>query len=211
MRTTTIEQAGEWGIALTVAVALVLAPVTVSAATPPSGDEVELGDAPEPADAEQSVVAEPAGEPPEPEVDSAEPVEESVAEPETEPEIGSEIGPTIVLAPDPGPDLETMRKVGIGLLAGGGVVATTGLGLTITFTVLGDRLQESADQPAIERIEQRDAMARVGGVLLASGLAFVAVGGVVLSTAIRRGARSRTEARVRVAPALGGLVISGRF
>ncbi|KIG16173.1 hypothetical protein DB30_04891 [Enhygromyxa salina] len=98
----------------------------------------------------------------------------------------------------------------MGLLITGGVVATTGMGMTIAFTILGDQLQERED-PAIADIEQRDDMARIGGVLLVSGLAFVAAGGIVFASAARRKGLTRTEARIRIAPAVGGVLVSGQF
>jgi hypothetical protein len=104
---------------------------------------------------------------------------------------------------------ERMRKSGIGLMASGGAVATAGFGVVLAFTILGDQ-QQGEPEPVITEIEKSDALARIGGVVLASGLAVVAVGGIVFARA-KREATSSSQARVRVLPALGGVVLSGEF
>jgi hypothetical protein len=91
----------------------------------------------------------------------------------------------------------------------GGVLTATGLGITAAFTALGDAAQ-NAEEPVTEEVERNDAMARVGGILIASGAALVAVGGYIFVNAERK-AKEGAVARVRVAPALGGLVVSGQF
>jgi hypothetical protein len=112
-----------------------------------------------------------------------------------------------VEGPDPAPEVRTkartLRRTGTGIMIGGGVIAATGLGLTITFTVLGDRAEE-LDEPVLADVQHNDDVARVGGILLASGLLTVAVGGIIFATSKKR---PRATARVRVTPTLGGLVL----
>jgi hypothetical protein len=130
-----------------------------------------------------------------------EPTAEVQPEPEAEPE----------QAPDPEPRTSSpaRRKAGIGLMATGGVLAASGLGVTIAFTVLGDRQQNAAD-PQLDEIERMNSNAQIGGILLASGIAIVAIGGAVFATRNKKLER-RAVARLRVAPTLGGLVVSGQF
>jgi hypothetical protein len=104
---------------------------------------------------------------------------------------------------------QILRKTGTGLLVSGGVIAASGLGLTIAYTVIGDR-REDLDNPVLEDIQQANEVAQVGGILLASGLAVVAVGGVIFSRGKKLG-EPKPLARVRVTPSLGGLVVSGQF
>jgi hypothetical protein len=87
------------------------------------------------------------------------------------------------------------------------VIAVGGLGVTLAFTVVGDQRQAVAD-PIQAGIDQANRITQAGGALLATGLALVAVGGVLFT---RSRARPRTTARVHVTPAWGGLVVSGRF
>ncbi|NJK31114.1 MAG: hypothetical protein HC927_01165, partial [Deltaproteobacteria bacterium] len=82
-------------------------------------------------------------------------------------------------------------------------------GHDVAFAITGRQAQR-AELPVIEDIERNNTMAQVGGAILASGLAVVAIGGSVFVIAKRR-AESRTTARIQVAPALGGVVVSGRF
>jgi hypothetical protein len=95
-------------------------------------------------------------------------------------------------------------------MAAGGVAAAAGLGMTLAFTILGDAAQRIED-PVTEDIERNDSLAQVGGILIVSGVALAAVGGVIFSNAERKAKEGSAVARVRVAPALGGLVLSGRF
>jgi hypothetical protein len=145
------------------------------------------------------------------------PEREPVAEPEPEPEPVAELEPPVedpsALAESTSPaqlaKVQTMRRASLGLIATGGVVASVGLGVTIAFSVLGHQAQ-NREAPVIEDIERNDSMARVGGVLLASGIAVVAIGGILFASAKRK-AMSQATAQVRVAPSIGGLVVSGRF
>ncbi|HVH99763.1 MAG TPA: hypothetical protein VM869_13670 [Enhygromyxa sp.] len=104
---------------------------------------------------------------------------------------------------------QRMRRSGTGLLITGGVVAASGLGLTIAYTVIGDRRQ-ALDEPVLEHIQQANTVAQVGGVLLASGLAVIAVGGVLFVRG-KKLTGPQPLARIRVTPAFGGLVLSGQF
>jgi hypothetical protein len=81
--------------------------------------------------------------------------------------------------------------------------------MTLTFTILGDQAQR-VDEPLTEDIARNDTLARVGGILIVSGIAAAAIGGILFSHAERKSAKG-TVARVRVAPAIGGLVVSGQF
>jgi hypothetical protein len=94
----------------------------------------------------------------------------------------------------------------------GGALATVGLSMTVAFTVLGDAAQ-NVEEPVLEDVERNDSLARVGGVLIASGVALGAIGGILFANAEHKGkqARQGSVARVRVVPAIGGLVLSGRF
>jgi hypothetical protein len=104
---------------------------------------------------------------------------------------------------------QVLRKTGTGLLITGGVAAASGLGLTIAFTVIGDRRQGLSD-PVLEDVEQAHRVAQVGGILLASGLAIVAVGGFIFARGKNK-MEPQPIARIRVTPAFGGLVVSGQF
>jgi len=93
-----------------------------------------------------------------------------------------------------------LKRIGGGVMIGGGIVAAAGLGLTIGFTAKVNKLEN--EYAPIEDVDSADRLATVGGILIASGLALVAVGGIVH----RRGSK-----RLEVSPALGGVVFSGRF
>jgi hypothetical protein len=146
--------------------------------------------------------------------------EPEVMEPEPEPEPEAVVPPPVVEEPsvqegftEPSPEDrakgKTMRKAGIGVIATGGVLAAGGLGMTLAFTILGDASQ-NAEDPVLEDIERHNTMAQVGGILLASGIAVVAIGGIVFARSKKK-LEPQPTARVRVAPALGGLVLSGQF
>lgn len=102
-----------------------------------------------------------------------------------------------------------LRRTGTGLMAGGGIIAAGGLGLTIAYTVIGDQRQ-ALDTPVLADIEQAAKVAQIGGALLASGIAVIAIGGVIFSRGKRLG-QPQPIARIRVTPAFGGLVVSGQF
>ncbi|WP_181197540.1 hypothetical protein [Enhygromyxa salina] len=114
-----------------------------------------------------------------------------------------------LLAPAEPASVQPWRRAGIGLLGAGGVVAGTGFGLTLAYTILGDRRQ-GAEDPVLADIEELDASARVGGALLAAGIAIVAVGGIIFVISKKK-AGPRSGARIRLAPTFGGLVVSGQF
>ncbi len=176
------------------ALALMLMPVSVSAQAKQTQPSSEQPDSPEqPASAE-------------PEPAAVEPVAPAVED--------SEQGFAPEAVPPPSPEQQaqtrTRRKIGLGLMIGGGVVSTAGIGLTLAYTVVGDRLQR-APQPVLADVERANTITQVGGVLLASGIVVVAVGGIIFTKYGHTKAKARPMARVRVAPALGGLVVSGRF
>ncbi|WP_217909733.1 hypothetical protein [Pseudenhygromyxa sp. WMMC2535] len=221
------------------AIALSLAPVAAQAGTQGAPAEQPTTDAPAdapadaaaeaPAEAAADAPADAASEPtygeiepveiePPPEPEPIEPEPEPEPEPEVEPEPEPEPEPEVEPEPEPEPvgptpeqiaQAKTMRRAGIGLMAAGGVVSLTGLSLTIAFTALGDKAQ-GAETPVLEDIEKHDSSAKVGGILLASGIAVVAIGGIVFTNAKKK-TKSKEEAHVRVTPALGGLVLSGKF
>ena len=164
---------------------------------------------------------EPEDEAPEPGADAPEdqqPEDEQPAgEPGREdPNLAGQDGPSDLTEVLPDPALEQqrakakrMRKAGVGLMASGGAVATTGLGLTIAYTILGDR-EEEVEEPVPADVQQKADIAQVGGILLASGIAIAAIGGIVLIRG-RKQAEARPVARLRVVPALGGVLVTGRF
>jgi hypothetical protein len=190
--------------------ALVLAPVAASARAPspdvpptqePDAEQPTAEPAFEPVDIPPPTPAPAPLEPPPPEPAPIEPapIEPALIEGPSESEGSSEQRPRI-----------QERKASIGVVAASGVLSGIGLGLTISFTILGDAAQR-IETPQIEDIERNDTVARVGGVLIASGVALAAVGGIVFVHAERRAKEGTVVARVRVVPALGGLVFSGRF
>ncbi len=184
-------------VALVLAGAPLLARASAPAAAPAPAEPpvtttpdvvFEITPAPEPPQPEP----EPQPEPPPPELPAPEPAPEATVE---EP-----VGPPIDLA-----KVRTMRKAGIGVMAAGGGVALVGLGLTIAFSALGHKAQ-NAEEPDVDDIEQKNAMAGVGGALVASGIAIVAIGGIVYTSAKRKAAKAEM-ARVRVLPSAGGLAL----
>lgn len=195
-----------WCAAMMAALALALCPGAVRAGQPEPAPMPEIDPTPvaieappepepiEPAPAPQPIEAVP--EPP--------PIELPPA-PEVPAPIAAEEGPT----PAEAARLEAMRKAGVGVMASGGAVAVVGLGMTVGFAIVG-RQALNAEEPVSADIERSNTLAQAGGALLASGIAIVAIGGIVFATAKRK-AESRTTARVQVTPALGGVVVSGRF
>ena len=120
----------------------------------------------------------------------------------------------------------------------GGVVAAIGFGLAIGFTLkskslrrdgyalaeeserldcsrmvdvsseckaLSDRITDTADQG-----NRANRNSVIGGLALAGGVAIVAIGGILYNVGVRK-LRPVNSARLRVSPAWGGLVLSGRF
>lgn len=222
---------GSWCSAMSAALALVLAlaPVTASAgapspdAVPPSPDAVAPTEQPEtvlptkepaadPPAAEPGAEPEmfqpvdiPAPPPPEPAPPLPEPVPPPEAAPPPEP-----VPPVEGPSAEQRTSIQTQRKAGLGVMGvAGGVLTAVGLGMTLTFTILGDAAQ-SVDEPVTKDVEHNDSLARVGGILIASGAALAAAGGIVFTNAERK-ANGGSVARVRVVPAIGGVVLSGRF
>jgi hypothetical protein len=139
---------------------------------------------------------------------TAEPTPEPApAEPAaTEPAAAPVEGPKPAEAPAPTGKLKTQRTAGIGVMATGGVVALGGIALTLAFTVIGDK-QQSEDVPVVADIEQSDKNARIGGIMLASGVVVLAIGGIVFANAVKKARAGTTLARVRVAPSATGLAL----
>jgi hypothetical protein len=81
--------------------------------------------------------------------------------------------------------------------------------VVLAFTVIGDH-QQRITEPVLSDIQHSDDYARIGGILFGSGLALVAIGGILFVQSHRE-APSDTQARVRVLPTLGGVVLSGQF
>jgi hypothetical protein len=213
--------------ALMTALALVLAPVTSvaaasspDAASAPATDDqfapVEIPPPPAPEPPPMPPPEPPPGPPPAPPpapppspvppAPPPDPIPDPIPEPIEPPAEGPRVDH------EPPAKIHTQRKAGLGVMLGGGAVATVGLGITAAFTILGDQKQGS-DEPMLAEVEKANSTATVGGLILASGVAIVAIGGVVFANANRKAEKHRIEsmARVRVTPAFGGLVVSGRF
>ncbi|MFO7562944.1 MAG: hypothetical protein R6X02_09910 [Enhygromyxa sp.] len=223
--------------AVIAALALTLAPLGARAELAPTQNaEQQGGEPPEPVPVEPEPieVVPPEPEPPEPAPPDPEPLEPEPPDPEPieiiPPEAAPEVPPPTaepVEAPpepsveelipqmfrDPTPEErargQTMRRAGIGIMGAGGVIAVTGFGLTIAYTVIGDRREAVAD-PVLAEVEQADKVAQVGGILLASGIAAATIGGIIYTRGQRQ-LEPRPLARLRVSPAFGGLVVSGQF
>jgi hypothetical protein len=185
--------------------ALVLLPITANAAppaSPPVGPDdiyepIEIPSPPPPPAAPPPPVPEPAVVP------------EPTPEPDAPPIEGPQPAP---VGPEQLTKIKGQRNAGIAVMATGGVFAATGFGMTFAFTLLGDRA-EGEEQPELEDIERNNTLAQVGGVALATGVALVAVGGILFANANRKAEQRKLEtmARVRVVPSVGGLVVSGQF
>jgi hypothetical protein len=164
------------------ATALAVAPITVRAEfSEPGGEEQP--------DATQPETERPGVQPPAPGVEGPTPPEPSEARANSRSRI--------------------LRRTGTGVMTTGGVIAASGLGVTIAFTVIGDQ-RSNADDPVLEQVEQANRVAQIGGILLASGLALIAIGGIVYTRA-HSAKRERPVARLRMAPTAGGVIVSGQF
>ncbi len=201
-------------VALAVALAPV-SPVAAGAAPPePAAPAQPVAPAEPPAPAEPAVPSASDG-PTDPIEIVAAPLPEPPPEPEPPPLL--EPPPPVVDEPEPavGPTpaelakVQSTRRAGIGIMTTGGALAVVGLGMTIAFSAVNNK-ELGLDDPLVSTLEQTDTMSKAGGVLLVSGLAIVAAGGIVFAVARKR-AEAQTQARVNVAPAIGGLVVSGRF
>jgi outer membrane biosynthesis protein TonB len=202
--------------AMIVALALTVAPGGAWAAFAPP---VEDQPAPEPEPTEPIEIEPPEVEQPEPEVEPIEirPPTDEQPEPTVEPLPAEAQEPDFEPIPqtfrEPTPEERVrgrrMRRAGIGLMTAGGVVSAVGLGLTIAYTVIGDRREEAAD-PVLAEIERAARGAQAGGITLASGIAVIAAGGIVFSLGNRQ-LGPQPVARLRVSPTLRGVVVSGQF
>jgi hypothetical protein len=129
--------------------------------------------------------------------------------------------------PEPEPELkERGLEPGMGLIIGGSaalVIGVAGLGLGATGLAIGAGAQRNVDDPTVygDEFDEFDAKGKQGNLLAFIGLPLAAVGIgagtalLVLGVKKRRAAGAREQESVarslRVAPALGGLVMSGRF
>lgn len=123
-------------------------------------------------------------------------------------------------------------------MVAGGLIAAIGFGVTIAFSVRSKSLRRDAYGLAEERQRQdcsrmfpesndceglgrrldearqssdrADTTALAGGMVLAGGIAVVAIGGILHTIGVRK-LRPVNEARLRMSPAWGGVVFSGRF
>ncbi len=205
-----------WCSAMAAALALALVPIPARARMAPPSETVQPTETP-PEMQPEAITPPPLTPPPEPEP-PAEPIPPPTPTPGPTPmpppaPMPFVPGPPVIVegpAPAVQGKYERMRKGGIGLMYSGGLVATTGFGLVLAYTIVGDQHQRR-EMPIVVEIERSDELARIGGALLASGLAVVAIGGIVFARANRVPAASGAEARVRVLPGLGGVVVAGEF
>jgi hypothetical protein len=152
------------------------------------------------------------------------------------------MGPTPPPTPSapPGPvDPEggkRLRNAGIGTMAGGGVIAALGFGLTLAFTIQGRKRHDELVLVEDERqrkdcsrqgsktctalaaqiadlgkqMDSANKNGQVGGALMLTGFVVLAVGGLVYRMGIRK-LQPPSLGRVKISPSLGGVVLSGRF
>ena len=205
---TNVRASSSW---FSVGAALLMALSPITALAQPEGEAAPAEAAARAEEPTEAPVAEPVATEPAPEP-APEPTPEPVAAPEPEP--APVEGPKPADEPPPATGkIKTQRSAGIGVMATGGAMALAGIALTLAFTVSGDK-EQNKDEPDDTLIEQADKNARIGGVLVASGIAVIAIGGIVFANAAKK-QRMGTTARVRVTPAVGptvgGLVLSGRF
>jgi hypothetical protein len=197
-----------------VVVALAVAPVHARANLAPEPEPTEEPEPPEelePIPVEAAPIEPIPIEPPSTEAPAIEPTEPTEQPDLDEPLDSFDPYPLAFREPTPEERARgrTMRRTGLGLMAAGGAVGVIGLGLTIAFTIVGDRREAVAD-PVLTEIERADKVAQVGGVALASGLVVAAAGGIVFSLGNRE-LQPRPVARLCVSPAIGGVVVSGQF
>jgi hypothetical protein len=201
------------GWCMATALVLVLAPVGAIAGPPnPDAEQPVSPDAdpvppPETPPVAPDGIFEPIDIPAPPEQPKPEPPPAPTVEPASPVEV-----PQAPADPEQLEKIQRQRKAGIAVMAAGGAVAATGFGLTLAFTLLGDRAQR-VDEPEVEDIERNDSLAQAGGIVLASGVALVVVGGILFANANKKAEKRKYEAtsRVRLVPAVGGLVLSGQF
>lgn len=175
------------------------------------GPVAEPGPAAQPGPVAEPVVApEPVPEP------TPEPVPEPAAAPEPTPEpVPAEPAPVVAEAPEPGPSVQVLeqgklaRRRARAELVTGGVLLGLGLGGVAAMTV-GLLQKSGADDLGAKSLARADSMIAAGAASGAMGLA-MGIALLVEGARDRKAARSAEVARVRVAPTLGGLVLSGRF
>lgn len=129
---------------------------------------------------------------------------------------------------------QPLRLAGLGVMAGGGLLAVSGVALVIGFTARERGLEKELDdantaafraecglnpdqavclsllsdqRDAQDKLDKSNTGARVGGIIAGVGFAAVATGGILLHIAKKR----RAKEHVRIAPTWGGAVVSGRF
>jgi len=152
---------------------------------------------------------------PEP-VPTPELVPEPAAAPEPTPEpVPAEPEPAVVEAPEPGPSVQVLesgklaRRRARAELVTGGVLLGLGLGGFAAMTV-GLLKKSGANDLGAKPLARADSMIAAGAASGAMGLA-MGIALLVEGARDRKAARSAEVTRVRVAPTLGGLVLSGRF
>ncbi|MCX4241618.1 hypothetical protein [Paraliomyxa miuraensis] len=198
----------------------------------PEGEAPAPDAAAEPAEPEAEAQPEPEPEPeaqPEPKPEpKPKPV---VTKPEPAPDALDDGEPL----PDPA-KARRLRRAGAGVMIAGGTLALSGLALSIAFTAIGTQKEEDArgieealaledcamstsstcetiraDLTATEDgIDSANRNGQIGGALLLTGAIAVVVGGVIFRKGVKMQERLN-QAHIRVAPSLGGAVISGRF
>lgn len=175
------------------------------------GPVAEPGPAAQPGPVAEPVVApEPVPEP------TPEPVPEPAVAPEPTPEpVPAEPAPVVAEAPEPGPSVQVLeqgklaRRRARAELVTGGVLLGLGLGGFAAMTV-GLLQKSGGDDLGAKPLARADSMIAAGAASGAMGLA-MGIALLVEGARDRKAARSAEVARVRVAPTLGGLVLSGRF
>lgn len=175
-------------------------PVAEPAPVPEPAPEPVAASAPEPASVPEPAVVEPPAPAPAPE---PEPEPEPVLAPP--PSVSPPVGPIAVPGGRSGPE-----RVARGEIVVGGVLAVLGLGGVGAMTVGLLQRGDAEDSGDADRLAKNDTLIAAGAV---SGAFGVALGLALVIDGVRdlKAARRGQTARVRVAPTLGGLVVSGRF
>jgi hypothetical protein len=167
---------------------------------PTPAPEPVVASTPEPASVPEPAVVEPTPPAPAPE---PEPEPEPVLAPP--PSVSPPVGPIAVPGGRSGPE-----RVARGEIVVGGVLAVLGLGGVGAMTVGLLQRGDAEDSGDADRLAKNDTLIAAGAV---SGAFGVALGLALVIDGVRdlKAARRGQTARVRVAPTLGGLVVSGRF
>lgn len=177
------------------------------AAAQPPAPEVTPAPAPEPTpEPVPEPVAEPAPAVAAPEPAPAPTPAAAAPEPEPAPE-PAEVTPPVPVEPQGRSALERAAR---GEIVVGGVLAVLGLGGVGAMTAGLLQKGDAEDSGDADRVARSDTLVAAGAV---SGAFGVALGLALIIDGVRdrRAARGGRTARVRVAPTLGGLVVSGRF